>query len=48
MIHKDVRSVQPRVRKLEKQGLIQFKGGPKRKLMPILNYDKIDIEIKTE
>ncbi|EKQ53559.1 MAG: hypothetical protein B655_1212, partial [Methanobacterium sp. Maddingley MBC34] len=34
MIHKDVRSVQPKVRKLEKQGLIQFKEGPKRKLMP--------------
>lgn len=45
MIHKDVRSVQPRVRKLEKQGLIQFKEGPKRKLMPILNYDKIEIEV---
>lgn len=45
MIHKDVRSVQPMVRKLEKQGLIQFKEGPKRKLMPILNYDKIQIEV---
>ncbi|MBI5460460.1 hypothetical protein [Methanobacterium sp.] len=45
MIHKDVRSVQPKVRNLEKQGLIQFKEGPKRKLMPILNYDKIEIEV---
>ena len=45
MIHKDVRSVQPKVRKLEEQGLIQFKEGPKRKLMPILNYDKIEIEV---
>lgn len=45
MIHKDVRTVQPKVRELEKEGLIQFKQGPKRRLMPVLSYDKIEIEV---
>jgi len=45
MIHKDVRTVQPKVKELEREGLIQFKKGPKRRLIPVLNYDKIEIEV---
>lgn len=45
MIHKDVGTVQLKVRELEKEGLIQFKEGPKRRFIPVFKYDKIEIEV---
>lgn len=37
MIHNDIGQL--KVRNLEKQGLIQFKEGPKRKFMPIFDNE---------
>jgi hypothetical protein len=45
MIHKDIRTVHPKVKELEKEGLIELKKGPKNRLAPVLNYDKIQIEV---
>ncbi len=43
MIHKDIKTVHVKVKKLEKEGLIEFKKGPKNKKIPVMNYDKIEI-----
>jgi predicted HTH transcriptional regulator len=45
MIHKDISIVHPRVKKLEAEGLIEFKDGPKRRKIPVMNYDKIEIAV---
>jgi hypothetical protein len=45
MIHKDIRTVHPKVKELEREGLIELKKGPKNRLEPVLNYDKIEIEV---
>lgn len=45
MIHKDISIVHPRVKKLEEEGLIEFKEGPKRRKIPVMNYDKIEIAV---
>lgn len=45
MIHKDVSTIHPKVKKLEKEGLIEFKEGPKNKLIPVMSYDKIEIAV---
>jgi len=42
---KDVSSVQRKVNKLEKEGLITFEKGLKNSKKPVLNYDKIKIAI---
>jgi len=44
-VNKDISSVQRRVNKLEKEGLISFEKGLKNSKRPILNYDKIEIAI---
>ena len=44
-INKDVSSVQRKVNKLEKEGLITFEKGLKNTKKPVLNYDKIEIAI---
>lgn len=45
MIHKDIKTVHPKVKNLEKEGLIEFKKGPKNKKIPVMNYDKIEISV---
>lgn len=45
MIHKDISVVHPRVKKLEEEGLIELKEGPKRRKIPVMNYDKIEIAV---
>ena len=45
MVGKDVSSVQRKVNKLEKEGLISFEKGLKNSKKPVLNYDKIEIAI---
>jgi DNA-binding MarR family transcriptional regulator len=45
MMHKDISIVHPRVKKLEEEGLIEFKDGPKRRKIPVMNYDKIEIAV---
>ncbi len=45
ILNKDIKSVQPKVQKLAKSGLLKFEHGPKNAKKPIVNYDKIEIEI---
>ena len=45
IVGKDVSSVQRKVNKLEKEGLITFEKGLKNSKKPVLNYDKIEIAI---
>ena len=45
MIHKDIRSVHPKVLELEKEGLIELKKGSKNRKIPVMNYDKIEITV---
>ena len=45
MIHEDVSNTQRRVARLEKEGLIELKTGPKNSKIPTLNYDKIEIAV---
>ncbi len=45
MINKDISIVHPRVKKLEAEGLIEFIEGPKRRKIPVMNYDKIEIAV---
>ena len=45
LIGKDISTVQPKVKNLEKEGLLELKDGVKNNKIPILNYDKIEIAI---
>jgi len=45
IVGKDVSSVQRKVNKLEKEGLISFEKGLKNSKKPVLSYDKIEIAI---
>ena len=45
MIHKDIKTMHPKVKNLEKEGLIEFKKGPNNKKIPVMNYDKIEISV---
>jgi len=45
LLIKDISSVQPKVKSLEKEGLIQLKKGNKNSKIPYLNYDEISIII---
>jgi len=45
IINKDISSVQPRIKNLEKEGLLQLKDGIKNSKVPYLNYDEISIAI---
>jgi len=45
IIKKDISSVQPRIKNLEKEGLLQLKDGVKNSKVPYLNYDEISIAI---
>lgn len=45
MIHRDISVVRSKVMKLEAEGLIEFKEGPKRRKIPVMGYDKIEIAV---
>jgi hypothetical protein len=45
LLDKDVRIVHPKVKELEKQGLIELVDGVKNSKIPVMNYDKIEIAI---
>lgn len=45
MVHKDISHVQPKVKNLVKEGLIQLKNGNKNSKIPYLNYDEISVVI---
>ncbi len=45
MIRKDISIVHPRVKKLEEEGLIEFKEGTKRRKRPVMSYEKIEIAV---
>ncbi|MBZ9571059.1 winged helix-turn-helix transcriptional regulator [Methanobrevibacter sp. TMH8] len=45
LMNKDVGNVQRKVKHLEKEGLITLEEGSKNSKIPIVNYDKIEIEI---
>jgi len=42
---KDISTIQPKVKKMEKEGLIELKEGNKNSKIPVVNYDKIEIVI---
>lgn len=41
----DLSNIQKRVKRLEEEGLISLKEGPKHSKIPIVNYNKIEIEV---
>ncbi|MDR3290515.1 MAG: MarR family transcriptional regulator [Methanobrevibacter sp.] len=45
LINKDISTVQPKVKKLAENGLIELKQGNKNRLVPYLNYDEITVSI---
>jgi len=45
IIEKDISSIQPKIKKMEKEGLIKLKQGRKNSKIPMVNYDKIEIAI---
>ncbi|MDR2623653.1 MAG: winged helix-turn-helix transcriptional regulator [Methanobrevibacter sp.] len=45
LINKDVRSIHPKIKELEEDGLIELVKGEKNRKMPVLNYDEISIAI---
>ncbi|MBO7719083.1 MAG: hypothetical protein J6S29_02910, partial [Methanosphaera sp.] len=44
-MHKDVKTIQPKVHKLSENGFIQLIDGNKNSKIPVLNYDEIKLEI---
>ncbi len=44
-INKDVSNIQPKVKKLEKEGFIKFEDGIKNSKIPYLTFDEIKLEI---
>lgn len=45
LINKDVANIQKKIKNLEKEGLIILKEGSKNRKIPVVNYDKIEIEV---
>jgi hypothetical protein len=45
ILNKDIKTVQPKIHRLEKEGLLKLEPGPKNAKKPIVNFDKIEIEI---
>lgn len=41
----DLSNIQLKVKRLADAGLITFKSGPKNSKIPIVNYNKIEIEV---
>lgn len=45
ILNKDIKSVQPKVSKLAKTGLLKLEQGPKNAKKPVINFNRIEIEI---
>lgn len=45
ILNKDIKSVQPKVNKLAKTGFLKLEQGPKNAKKPVVNFNKIEIEI---
>jgi predicted HTH transcriptional regulator len=45
LLNKDISTIHPKVKTLEKEGLLKLKDGVKNSKIPVLNYDKIEIAI---
>lgn len=45
IMDKDIKTIQPKVSKLAENGLLKFEHGPKNAKRPIVNFNKIEIEI---
>lgn len=45
ILDKDIKTVQPKVNKLAKSGLLKLEQGPKNAKKPVVNFNKIEIEI---
>lgn len=45
ILNKDIKSVQPKVSKLAKTGLLKLEQGPKNAKKPVVNFNRIEIEI---
>jgi DNA-binding MarR family transcriptional regulator len=44
-LNKDIKSIHPKIKELEREGLIELKKGNKNSKIPYLNYDEIKIDI---
>lgn len=44
-LNKDIKTIHPKIKELEQEGLIELKKGNKNKKIPIMNYDEIKIAI---
>lgn len=45
IVNKDIKTIQPKIKKLAESGLLKLELGPKNAKKPVVNYDKIEIEI---
>jgi predicted transcriptional regulator len=45
IIQKDISTIQPKIKKMEKEGLLKLEQGGKNSKIPVVNYDKIEIAI---
>jgi hypothetical protein len=45
LVNRDMSTIQPKIKRMKEAGLIHFKTGLKNSKIPVLNYDKIEIEI---
>ncbi len=45
IMNKDIKTVQPKVAKLAQSGLLKLEHGPKNAKKPVVNFNKIEIEI---
>lgn len=45
IIEKDIKTVYPKVKRLEEGGFLKLENGPKNSKIPVVNYNKIEIEI---
>ena len=45
IMNKDLSTIQPKVKRLAEEGLIRLENGPKNSKVPIVNYNKIAIEV---
>ena len=45
VLNKDIKSIKPKIKQLEEEGLIKLKKGTNNRKIPYLNYDEISIAI---
>ena len=45
LLHKNIKNIYTKIKKLEKAGFITLVDGPKKAKIPVLTYQKIEIEV---